>query len=284
MRICRHADAREFLDASQPWLLRAEPENNLMLGIARRSADGQSVSNAEEYWATLRDGDEIVGTSFRTPPHHLAVSKMPPGAVSVLVTAVGDVYPDLSGVAGPSAVAESFAREWTQLHGGAWRTKFRQRIHVLRTVQEIENLPAGSLRQMEKSDEELIYSWMDGFVQDTGIAAPAERFARPLVEKRAFFLWEDVEPRCVVGRGRDTPNGACITAVYTPPSSRRKGYATASVAALSNAILSSGGEFCCLYTDLDNPTSNSIYRKIGYEPVRDDLELVFDSRMAGCTC
>jgi hypothetical protein len=31
--------------------------------------------------------------------------------------------------------------------------------------------------------------------------------------------------------------------------------------------LDSGKKFCTLYTDLDNPTSNSIYQKIGYKPV-----------------
>jgi GNAT superfamily N-acetyltransferase len=277
LTVHRHIDARGFLEASLSWLLKAEPENNLVLGIARRSDEGQFGFSSEEYWATVYDGDEIVGTSFRTPPHHLAVSSMPPSAIAPLAKDVGDVYSALSGVVGPASGAELFARQWTKQHGGRWRTKFRQRIHVLRSVATAENLPTGSLRQMEEPDAGLIREWMNGFVSDTGIAAPPERFLAPLLERRAFFLWEDDEPRSVVGSGRDTPNGACITAVYTPPRYRGKGYATASVAALSTMILASGREFCCLYTDLDNPTSNSIYRKIGYEPVRDDLELVFES-------
>ena len=32
---------------------------------------------------------------------------------------------------------------------------------------------------------------------------------------------------------------------------------------------------CSLYTDLSNPTSNSIYTKIGYVPIGDALELDF---------
>ena len=276
MRVYRHTDAQAFLECSRSWLLQAEPENNLMLGIARRSADGRLGFDSEEYWATIHDGPEIVGTSFRTPPYHLAVSGLPPSAIALLANDVGEVYSDLSGVVGPATVAEPFARYWTEHRGGVWRTKFRQRIHALRSVGTIENLANGSLRQMEGSDETLILEWMNGFMRDTGVTGSAERFARPLLEQRMFFLWEDVEPRCVVGIGRDTPNGACITAVYTPTQFRRKGYATASVAALSHAILASGREFCCLYTDLDNPTSNAIYRRIGYTPVRDDLELVFE--------
>ncbi len=66
-----------------------------------------------------------------------------------------------------------------------------------------------------------------------------------------------------------TPNGLRINYVYTPPELRGRGYATACVAALSRALLEAGNRYCCLYTDLANPTSNAIYRRIGYRPVCD---------------
>jgi predicted GNAT family acetyltransferase len=40
-------------------------------------------------------------------------------------------------------------------------------------------------------------------------------------------------------------------------------------------ILDSGKKFCFLFTDQANPTSNSIYQKIGYEPVCDFHEYTF---------
>jgi predicted GNAT family acetyltransferase len=43
------------------------------------------------------------------------------------------------------------------------------------------------------------------------------------------------------------------------------------VASLSALLLQRGFELCVLYTDLSNPTSNSIYSGIGYRPVRDFL-------------
>jgi predicted GNAT family acetyltransferase len=43
------------------------------------------------------------------------------------------------------------------------------------------------------------------------------------------------------------------------------------VAALSELLLRRGFELCVLYTDLSNPTSNSIYTRIGYRPLRDFL-------------
>ena len=69
----------------------------------------------------------------------------------------------------------------------------------------------------------------------------------------------------------DAPIAHSITigGVYTPPEHRRKGYATALVARLSQHLLGLGYQFVNLFTDLSNPTSNSIYCKIGYNPVCD---------------
>ena len=49
-------------------------------------------------------------------------------------------------------------------------------------------------------------------------------------------------------------------------------------AAVSQLLLERGHRFCFLYTDLANPTSNSIYARIGYEPVCDSRELAFARR------
>ena len=65
--------------------------------------------------------------------------------------------------------------------------------------------------------------------------------------------------------------------VYTPPELRRKGYATACVAGVCREILKSGYDFCALYTDLSNPTSNSIYIKIGFKPVCDSVQYTFSA-------
>lgn len=64
--------------------------------------------------------------------------------------------------------------------------------------------------------------------------------------------------------------------VYTSPHLRKRGYAIFCVAALTQRMLDSGKMFCCLYTDLTNPTSNAIYQKIGYEPVCDSEDLIFE--------
>ena len=63
--------------------------------------------------------------------------------------------------------------------------------------------------------------------------------------------------------------------VYTPPALRGRGYGSAVTAAVSAWARDAGADHVLLFTDLANPTSNSIYQKIGYRPVHDTCELEF---------
>ncbi len=62
--------------------------------------------------------------------------------------------------------------------------------------------------------------------------------------------------------------------MYTPPDRRNHGYGSALVAGVSTT-LRTNGDRCILYTDLGNPTSNSIYRAIGYRAVSEVLRYEF---------
>jgi predicted GNAT family acetyltransferase len=67
-----------------------------------------------------------------------------------------------------------------------------------------------------------------------------------------------------------------IGPVYTPPEHRTRGRATALVAYASSWALARGLRSCFLFTDLSNPTSNGIYRRIGYEQVGEAAMISFD--------
>ena len=66
-----------------------------------------------------------------------------------------------------------------------------------------------------------------------------------------------------------------VAPVYTPPEHRANGYGSAVTAAVSQHVMNAGATSVVLFTDLANPTSNSIYQKIGYRPVYDSTELEF---------
>jgi predicted GNAT family acetyltransferase len=272
----RHSDADAFLAAADGWLLEAEAENNLPLGIALNSR-GKTAADPPAYWAVVREGRDVVGCACRTPPYPLVVSRLPIARIAALVDDVGSTYTSLERVTGPTAVAEAFADAWIARHGGSWKTQIRLKLHEITQVSFEGPLPAGSLRKASQRDLPLAIEWTDEFVRDTGVPPVAPYLTEQRIARGQLYFWVDSEPRAMVAWGRETPSGCAINTVHTPRPFRRRGYATSAVATLTQTLLEAGRRFCCLYTDLANPTSNSIYAKIGYRPIRDDAEIAFEA-------
>lgn len=63
--------------------------------------------------------------------------------------------------------------------------------------------------------------------------------------------------------------------MYTPPEHRRRGYGAAITAVLTASALEAGATEVVLFTDLANPTSNGVYRRIGFRAVSERLVLAF---------
>jgi hypothetical protein len=145
-------------------------------------------------------------------------------------------------------------------------------------VNDVPERP-GELIPIQEAHLELLTDWLIGFSE----VIPEEPWARTEARERAErwvadrvgYLWHDGEPKSMARRARPAGNGITVTGVYTPPAFRRQGYATTCVAALSRLLLAEGYQYCTLYTDLSNPTSNSIYQKIGYRPVRASAMIEF---------
>jgi len=139
----------------------------------------------------------------------------------------------------------------------------------------------GSYRAYEDRDRDLVLAWLTAFVAESlpaGTPFDAEAvLARRLDERDAgFVLWEDDEAASLAGFGGVTPNGIRVGPVYTPPELRGRGYASALVGELTARLIAGGRRFCFLFTDLSNPTSNSIYQRVGYQPVTDVNQWVFE--------
>jgi predicted GNAT family acetyltransferase len=82
-------------------------------------------------------------------------------------------------------------------------------------------------------------------------------------------------PVSLAGVTRTVAGMVRVGPVYTPPALRRRGYAGAATAAVSQAALDAGARVVVLYTDLANPTSNALYQRLGYHPVEDRVVMSF---------
>jgi predicted GNAT family acetyltransferase len=282
LRVIRHRTGGDLLGRAELWLLANEAENNIVLGVAAAHQDTAKTNHGDCYWATVEKDGAIIGCAFRTPPHQLSLTEMPSEAVGLLATEVHGVYgQNMPGVAGPVQAASQFAKSWQALTGDAGRVRIELRVHKLTKVHMPLDKPNGRLRQSVSEEIDLITDWLTGFVSETGMPGQPRELAERMQASGKAYVWEDGSPRCMVAAARETQNGACINAVYTPAINRGRGYASAAVATLSQELLLQGKIFCCLYTDVANPTANHIYRNIGFVPIRDDVHIDFGPQSTG---
>jgi hypothetical protein len=280
LRLTRYEDLDAFEARAHDFLAAREAEHNLFLGICSQIRAGRY---SDPYLVTVESGDDVVAAAFRTPPFPLGLSQIDAsGAVELIVGHAHAMYGSLPGFHGPKSDARIFAELWCGLSGQTSRVFMEQRIYEAAESRAPDNV-GGRFRAAQEGDRTTLIDFYNGFVKDTGgLAGPGGQtwVESHLAQDRdtGVWLWED-EGRAVsmAAYSGPTPHGIRIGGVYTPPEVRARGYASACVAALTKLLLEGGRRFCFLYTDLSNPTSNSIYQRVGYRPISDVDQYVFDS-------
>lgn len=284
--LTRFSDPVAFFTVAEPFLLNQEAEHCLPLGICAGLAEHPEEMTPTSYLAVVAQGGAVAAVAICTPPRHLVLTQIRmPEAIALIADDVRQFLPDLPGVQGPPAVSRAFADEWGRLTGQSARLAMAQRIYELTTVSPVAGVP-GSLRRATAADRELVLAWARAFATEA-FADPIPGAAERSVDARltspvgGIYLWKDPEPVSLVGYGGPTPHGIRIGPVYTPPAHRRKGYASAAVASVSQLLLETGRQFVFLFTNLANPTSNRIYQAIGYRPVADVDDYQFGDVQTG---
>jgi len=274
LEFVRYADSAEFLRYTESFLLENEAENSLTLGAAAMLVSSSSTDNL---WASVSDDGKVVGTAFDTPPYKLVVTVAPDDVIDLLATEVHASGQTTPGVFGPSGPSLRFAERWSKLSGLAIRPGIHQRVYRLDRVMPPAST-SGVLRPAALDDLSLLSGWLEDFTVEAGTTSPQTglRVAKTGISEGRLFVWDNGGPVSMAVWARPTRNGVTISAVYTPGNERARGYASACVAALSQQLLDDGKEFCCLYTDLSNRTANDIYQSIGYKPVCDVDDYLFE--------
>lgn len=272
--------AIELLTSAEEFLARtyelraADPYRTNILGSVATAVSDGSLTYDQYLWWVASDENRVIGAAMRTAPHGMVLSPMPDQAIGDLAHAVAlhdDVLPSVSG---PTSVVEKFIAEYksTGSAGSRRDAKVEEELLLYALGKFVAPSGAGEMINAERSDFDLILQWYVNFGQDTGVFMPnPEGSINAGLSRGSYRFWiVDGVKVSLAGHAPlvDTPTGniARIGPVYTPPNQRRRGYAGALTAALSKELLDQGARLM-LYTDAKNPTSNSIYQKIGYEQI-----------------
>jgi len=278
----QYNDAGQFLTVVREIFESNEPLYGLMNSLTHRLIDNPLVYGSHPLLATISKDDNPVLIALMTPPHKLQIASLTPDDAAALMLLAESLHRGgwkVPAVLAEERVAHGFSAHWCALHGCGMKPGMRQRIHELRAVNELQSA-RGYCRPATLDDMPRLIPWAVSFMAQTHSPdSPTEIQAHlvSLSEEGSLYVWDHNGPVSMAAFTRPTQHGVCISYVYTPPEQRCQGYATGLVTAMSGQAMSSGKQFCMLYTDLANPASNSIYRKIGYLPVADAMDIIYSS-------
>ncbi|GAA0328204.1 GNAT family N-acetyltransferase [Bacillus carboniphilus] len=275
-----YTDLHVFKQKVEDFLLKKEEANNLILGILKRLVSLENV-----FAASIEKDETVVAAFLQTPPHSLVVvvdeQFSTDEIISYSIKNLKEELPSLPGINSTKTVSHHFAKEWSKLMNLSYRVHMEQCMMACDQVQPIQ-ISEGTLQIAKPEHASLLTDWLLEFVEESDllpvIRMNAESLIQQSIQGENLYTWSvGDEIVSMVNKTRETKNSIGINQVYTPPSHRNKGYASSAVHQLTEQLLKQY-KSCVLYTDLANPTSNSIYKKIGYKPIEECSHILFSQQ------
>jgi uncharacterized protein len=276
-RINVFSSSKELLDKHESFLLENMLLNNLMLGILYRlKSDG------------MKKGDLLMSVE----DHHQLILCM--SGLYIILYANTDqesIYEEAvnyldqhhisyPGIIGPVDNCESFKRAYFKLTNQQMNLLMNQRIYKNEKVIKVSDIEA-KLLIAQIDDLSILSEWYYDFLKVTGemytIEYANQKMSEMIASKKVFMIKQNREIVSMAVSTRPFLTSVTVGCVYTPPQHRFRGYATKCVELLTEHLLKSY-QYCTLYTDLSNPTSNSVYQKIGYVPIGDSCVYVIPNK------
>ncbi|MCK9895741.1 GNAT family N-acetyltransferase [Frankia sp. AgB32] len=277
----------EYLAAAGEFLRSRPTENTVLVTIVETLRERGLTAFGEAaplfgWW--LSASGSVAGAFLQTPPKGVLLTAVPPRAAELLA----ESWPReraLSGVAAPEDVAGAFASAWRRRTGTSSRLWLRERLYRLGTLVPPRPAPAGRPRVADPTDRDLLVRWFTAFEREIGeVAGTAARRVDDRLAYGGCTLWErDGEPVSMAGLTRPAAGMVRVAPVHTPVVCRRRGYAGAVTAAVCRMALDAGAHDVLLFADLANPTSNGVYQRLGFEPVGEQVALLFGPASASAT-
>lgn len=274
-----------FLDAAGERLGRQPVIGTVVATMAERGMqalrDGRALP-PDDWWLVVREDEEVVGVAMRQAPFEprpLFVLPMPEAAAVALAETLVARGEEVLALNGALPATQVCAEELARLTGRTAMVALHSRLHEASRV-VLPKEPDGLLRPAGREDVGLARAWFAAFFADAdaqagrpvrahaGEVPPPDEMLRRIADGQ-IWVWEvDGQPVHLTALNPASFGVARIGPVYTPEAHRGRGYAGATVAALTSRVLGAG-DVPCLFTDQANPVSNALYARIGYEPVVD---------------
>ncbi|MFG2621993.1 GNAT family N-acetyltransferase [Streptomyces sp. NPDC048507] len=269
-------DLAAYLALARPAVAARPVSDTLLLTVTdslrRRGPHAYGAADPVFGWWTGPDG-KAAGALLCTPPFPLVLGALPAEAVRALGPhlATEPLLAPVDAVNARRADARTLAGAW----GRPTRVTEETRLHRLTALAAPDPAPSGRPRPARTADLPLLLRWTEEFTRELGEPGRASEGAlRDRVSYGGVLLWEEAgRPVSLAGFSRPLGGASRVGPVYTPPAARRHGYAAGVTHAATAAARAAGAREVLLFTDVANPTSNGVYRRLGYAPLEDRVRL-----------
>ncbi|WP_431680184.1 GNAT family N-acetyltransferase [Kitasatospora sp. KL5] len=277
-------DLAAFRAAADGFLAAHPAENTVLLTLLDRLAKSglHAYGEADPLFGHWRAGPgaPVAGVFVLTPPFPVRLGRMPVAAAAELAPLLHARGSEATGVGGDREATLAFAAAWPPAAAGSVRAEVAidERLYRLDGLRRPSPEPAGLARPAGPADREQLVEWCTAFMVEIGEsrAIDQEAYVDARLAEGSLHVWEDGgRPVAFAGASPVIAGMSRIGPVYTPAALRGRGYASGVVAAASAHASAAGADEVLLYTDLANPTSNSIYQKLGYRPLADHVTMDF---------
>ncbi|WP_231984085.1 GNAT family N-acetyltransferase [Mycobacterium sp. 852013-51886_SCH5428379] len=276
VRVRLHPDPDDFVACAGDWYRRSPIVHTVELSLLR---GGMSADEAP-LLVTAWEDDELVGAAMQTPPLPMLCGGLSGVPADEAVSALRGAGIAVPGVRGPRRTAETLAERWRAQTGAATEVTTEERLYRLATLSAPVGVPGGH-RVARTADQPVLIRYQCDFAVEAFGHAPDPRRAAAAVAGsaaagHAYLLWTaDGAPMSMAGVRAPAAGVSRIGPVYTPPEVRGRGFASAVTAAACRWALAAGARQVVLFADLANPTSNRVYRRLGFVPVGDSISIAF---------
>ncbi|MGA8296511.1 MAG: GNAT family N-acetyltransferase [Acidimicrobiales bacterium] len=270
------ADWDEFAAFARGFLATDPETNTLSITVLDAVISGR-FRDPPPIFGWHEEGPVVDGAFLMTPPHELILVASIDEAAD-LGRELRDGALVVPGVNSQPDVGRAFAAAYLAQSVRVAELKTHMALYRLEELVEAPFGAEGGPRLATSDDFELCLSYFNDMRSEVGGGVTGDQ--PDLVQRRIsgglVWLWEaDGEAVSLASRAPESAGVARVGPVYTPPSWRRRGFASAVTHACTKDALDHGARSVVLFTDLTNPTSNAIYQSIGFRPIGERLVLGF---------
>lgn len=285
IRIIQHQEIQSFLDYNEELLLKNESFHNSMLGLAYSIRERPLEENVVPLYYSIIENDKVVAAGIRSIKERpFIISEMNTHSLDLLIQELISKNIELKAIVGEEKSTTYFKDQWIKIKGIDASLNLKLGVYECKKVIP-PSVMKGELIQASEEHRKIVREYIKEFSIDCFPDTPSnDERDEALVNRHllngSLYLLKNLNNELVTmaANTRSTLNGGTISLVYTPPHFRGSGYGSNAVALLSEKIISNGKKFTNLYTDLKNPTSNSIYQKIGYVMIGQHIHWDFVDR------